>query len=411
MSVNPLLASLEDIAVLGFEGNTELQKLDKGIGELFEEDLAVLGVAVNVLLEFLVLDKGQIAGQHHQGLGLAVSVLGGTVPLPPSPLLVNQEAEELVGENGRAEVPRTVVAGAIGVGTAQRVSAAKSDHFAVIEAHAAEDGADVVLALGSIGETSVGSAGGNVTVLATGSPGNGRSLHFLDGADTGKGPEIAVADPGEFLYITSAMIQIMPPTSTRKLTVDGFEEVTGKLQPSIGAVVRLGSESHGSSVAATGAGLLVVGAASVPCQSNEDLNESQQTLKTQRYGEIAYRSVATIIVVILLNQKTSDLVVNLLVIFLGRHERTGGLCRNITAAVEVVCSTTGNDTTETPEQTAVGLASISFGGVATAASRTEGLGRDGEARAASNGAEIGTGDGPGEGPSSGGHCEVSHFVY
>lgn len=203
--VNPLLAGLKDIAVLGLEGNTELQKLDKGVGELLEEDLTVLGVAVNVLLEFFVLDKSQIAGQHHQGLGLAVSVLGGAVPLLPSPLLINQEAEEFVGENGRAEVPRTVVAGAVGVSTAERVSAAKSDHFAVIEAHATEDGADVVLALGSIGETSIGSTGGNVTVLATGSPGNGRSLHFLDGADTGKGPEITVADPGEFLYLTSAL--------------------------------------------------------------------------------------------------------------------------------------------------------------------------------------------------------------
>lgn len=198
--INPLLAGLEDKAVLRLEGNTEFQELDKGIGELVEEDLAVLGVAVNVLLEFLVLDKSQIAGQHHQGLGLVVSVLGGTVPLLPSPLLVNQETEEFVGENGRAEVPRTVVTGAVSVGTAERVSAAKSDHFAVIEAHAAEDGADVVLALGSIGETSVRSAGGNVTVLAAGSPGDGRSLHFLNGADAGEGPEITVADPREFLY-------------------------------------------------------------------------------------------------------------------------------------------------------------------------------------------------------------------
>lgn len=124
-----------------------------------------------------------------------------------------------------------------------------------------------------------------------------------------------------------------------------------------------------------------------------------------------YRSVAAIIVVILLNQKTSNLVVNLLVVFLCGDERTSSLGLDIAAAVEVVCSTTGNDTTETPEQTAVGLASIGFGGVATAASRAEGLGRDGEASAASNGAEVGAGDGPGEGPSSGGHCELSHFVY
>jgi hypothetical protein len=56
--------------------------------------------------------------------------------------------------------------------------------------------------------------------------------------------------------------------------VDGLEEVTSKLQTSIGAVVRLGSESHGSSVATTSASLLVVGTASVPCQSNKDLNEN-----------------------------------------------------------------------------------------------------------------------------------------
>lgn len=51
---------------------------------------------------------------------------------------------------------------------------------------------------------------------------------------------------------------------SNKLTVNRFEEVTSKLQTSIGAVVRLGSESHSSSVAATCASLLVVGTASVP---------------------------------------------------------------------------------------------------------------------------------------------------
>lgn len=200
MDVYPLLAGLEDVTVLRFEGNAELQKLGKGIGELVEEGLAVLGVTIDVLLELLVLDKCQVSRQHHQGLGLVVGVLGRAAPLLPSPLLVSQETEEFVGENGRAEVPRTVVAGAVSVGTAERVSAAKSNHFAVIEAHAAEYGTDVVLALGSIGETSVRSASGNVSVLSAGSPGDGRSLHFLNGADTSKGPEITVADPGELFY-------------------------------------------------------------------------------------------------------------------------------------------------------------------------------------------------------------------
>lgn len=189
--------------------------------------------------------------------------------------------------------------------------------------------------------------------------------------------------------------------------MDGLEEVTSKLQTSIRAMVRLGSESHGSAVAATSASLLVVGTASVPCQSNEDLKEQQlvQARSIQQPREGPYRSVAAIIVVILLNQKTSNLVINLLVVFLGRNERTGYLGLHVTVAVEVVCSTTGNNTTETPEQSAVGLASTSFGGVATAAGRAEGLGREGETRAASDGAEVGAGDGPGEGPSSGGHCE------
>lgn len=61
---------------------------------------------------------------------------------------------------------------------------------------------------------------------------------------------------------------------SNKLTVNGLEEVTGELQTSIGTVIRLGGESHGSSVAATSASLLVVGTASVPGQSNEDLKGS-----------------------------------------------------------------------------------------------------------------------------------------
>lgn len=151
-----------------------------------------------MLLEFLVLDESQISGQHHQSLSGVVGVLGRSVPLLPGPLLLNQEAEELVGENGRAEVPRTIVTGAVSVGTTQGVSTGESDHFTVVKSHASEDGTNVPLVLGGIWETSVRSASGKIAVLSARSPWDNRSLHLLDGAGTGKGPEIAVGDPWEF---------------------------------------------------------------------------------------------------------------------------------------------------------------------------------------------------------------------
>lgn len=83
---------------------------------------------------------------------------------------------------------------------AESVSTGKSNNLLVVEAHAVEDVAEMVLGLGGVGKTAIGSAGSDVTVLATGAVGDLGALHLLDGADTGKDPEIGVGDPRELLY-------------------------------------------------------------------------------------------------------------------------------------------------------------------------------------------------------------------
>lgn len=81
--------------------------------------------------------------------------------------------------------------------TAKGVGTRESDNLLVVETHAVEDVAEVVGALGGIGETAVGSASGEVTVRTAGTVGDIRTLHLLDGTDTGEDPEIGVGDPGE----------------------------------------------------------------------------------------------------------------------------------------------------------------------------------------------------------------------
>ena len=53
---------------------------------------------------------------------------------------------------------------------------------------------------GAVGEAAVGRAHGDVAVVAAGTPGDGRALHFLDGADAGEGPEVGVGYPGVFCW-------------------------------------------------------------------------------------------------------------------------------------------------------------------------------------------------------------------
>lgn len=205
-----------------------------------------------MLLEALILDKSHISGQHHESASGLVSELSRAVPLLLDPLLLNKEAEELVGEKGRAEVPGPVKAGTIGVASAQGMGADKRNHLAVIKAHAGEDVADVTLVLGGIRKTAVGSAGGDVPVLTAGSPGDRGATRLLDGTGTTKSPQIGVRDPGE-------------------LSLDGLEEVAGSLETGVGAVIRLRGESHRGAVAASSAGLLIIGTTCVPCETNQDL--------------------------------------------------------------------------------------------------------------------------------------------
>lgn len=84
---------------------------------------------------------------------------------------------------------------------AQGVGAGEGDDFLVVEAHAPEDGAQVRVALGRVGEASVGGAGGEFFVGAAGAVGDGWALHFLDGGDAGEDPEVGVGDPWVFLCV------------------------------------------------------------------------------------------------------------------------------------------------------------------------------------------------------------------
>lgn len=197
-STNLGVDGLEDpaLGVLG-EGNAELEELDNDVGEVLEEELVVGGVLLNPLLESLVLDEGHVGGKHHEGLGLLVLILLGAVPLLPLPLLVEKELVVVVSHDGRGEGPGAVEAGAVGVAAAESVSTGKSNDLLIVEAHAVEDVAEMVLGLGGIRKTAVGSAGSDITVLATGAVGDLGALHLLDGADTGKDPEVGVGDPRE----------------------------------------------------------------------------------------------------------------------------------------------------------------------------------------------------------------------
>lgn len=249
-----LLRSLKHKPVLSLASkrNTKLQQLHKRIRELLEEHIAVLGIPLNMLLKLLVLDKRNISRKHHESLSGLVRELLGSVPLLLIPSLLDKQPEELISEDSRAEIPRTVETRPVSVRAAQSVSTTQNDNLLVVEAHAVEHVADVAVALGAVGETTIRCAAGDVLVLAAGSPGDGGAAEFLDCGDAGEGPEVGVGDPGE-------------------LGLDGLEEVAGDFEAGVGAVVGFGGESHGGAVAATGASFFVVGAACVPGETEDDL--------------------------------------------------------------------------------------------------------------------------------------------
>ena len=186
------------IILLALKRHPQLKQLDNDVAEFLEEDPIILGVPLDVLLEARVLDERHVRRQHHERLAPHVLVLLRPVPLLPRPLLPQQQAEVVVRDDGRGEGPGAVEAGAVGVAAAEGVGAGQGDDLPVVEAHAVEDGAEVGLLFGPVGEAAVGRAHGYVPGGAAGAPGDGGALHFLDGADAGEGPEVRVGYPGVF---------------------------------------------------------------------------------------------------------------------------------------------------------------------------------------------------------------------
>lgn len=204
-----------------------------------------------MLLELLVLGERHIRRQHHQRLGLGIRELGGAVPLSPRPLLVKQQSVVVVGERGRGEGPRSVESGSVGVASAESVGTAEGDNLLVVEAHSVEDVPQVVLALGTVGQSTVRSTVVVVAVHSACSPGDLGTLGLLNGTDTGERPQVTVRDPGELL-------------------LDGLEQVSGNLETVVGAVLGFGLESHSGVVGTARAVFLVVGSRRVPCESDQD---------------------------------------------------------------------------------------------------------------------------------------------
>lgn len=299
----------------------QLQKLNHNIPKLPKENPIVGRIPLHMLLKQRILNQRHIRRQHHQALALNILKLLGAIPLLIRPLLAQQEAEVVVRHHDRGEGPGAVEAGAVGVAAAEGVGAAEGDDLAVVEAHAAEDGAQVGLLFGAVGEAAVGGAHADVAVGAAGSPGDygafglfvsgdrgewlegrkrkTRTLHFLYCGDAGESPEVGVCDPG-------------------KLFLDWVQEISSGFQAGVRSVVTFRGESHGGAVGATGVGQLVVSAlffsfpisawvldqhlrsAAVPCQSYDD------------------GTITSVVVVILLFEKLRYSVVYLLVVLLFR---------------------------------------------------------------------------------------------
>ena len=82
------------------------------------------------------------------------------------------------------------------------------------------------LLFGAVGEAAVGGAEGDITVGAAGAPGDGGALHFLDGGDTGEGPEVGVGYPGELFCGEEGGLVGVGWEGDGLRTFDGFEEVS-----------------------------------------------------------------------------------------------------------------------------------------------------------------------------------------
>jgi len=119
------------------------------------------------------------------------------------------------------------------------------------EAKGGTYGAEVVLSLGSVGKAAVGCGILSEAINAAGAPGDLGATELLDANDATKSPEVTIRDP-------------------RELLLDLLHAVAGNVQTVVGAMESFRLKAHGGVVAAASVGLLVVGTARVPCETNID---------------------------------------------------------------------------------------------------------------------------------------------
>lgn len=150
-------------------------------------------------LELFILCQAVVCRQHHEGL--LVVVHGGcasdplpwrafTVELLLLPFEAQQQLVVLIAEPSRGAHPSTLEPTSIAVASAEVVGAREGDNLLVIEAHAVEDVAKVVLSLRAIGQAATG--GQHAVVGKVGAaclPGNVGPAHGLDCDDATERPD------------------------------------------------------------------------------------------------------------------------------------------------------------------------------------------------------------------------------
>ena len=90
--------------------HAQLLKLDPGLCEVVKELLLVLGIFFDNLSHLWILDQSQIRRKHHQAASLILVLQGSSPRLAlvgslGSPLLLQQQPVELIGESRRCKGP------------------------------------------------------------------------------------------------------------------------------------------------------------------------------------------------------------------------------------------------------------------------------------------------------------------
>jgi hypothetical protein len=201
------------------ERNAKFEEAQYNSAEVLEESYVILGVLFNEWLHLFVLDERHVCGQHHQRFRFSVLELFRPVPLPPYPLLLEEELVVVICQNGGRECPWSFEAGSIGVAAAEGVGTGEGNDFLVVETHSAEDGAEMVLFFRSIWETAIRGAKRQVAVRAAWAVWYHWALHLLEGADACEDPEIGVSNPWKLLCKKSAVCTNVEAVERRRVKV------------------------------------------------------------------------------------------------------------------------------------------------------------------------------------------------